>query len=114
MSGSAFLERIRLGFYHRKSSHVLPPGPGAKAQGTGYQFPNEIVSDLSHDHPGAIGLANSGPHTNGSQWYITLGDRSYLDGNLTVFGEVAKRMDVVIPPFTRLVVEIEILADRGI
>ena len=42
-----------------------------------------------------LGMANSGPHTNTSQFYVTLGDRSYLDGNYTVFGQVYAGLDVV-------------------
>ena len=61
---------------------------------TGYQIPNEI-SDLSHNKAGMIGMANAGPHTNTCEYYITLGDRSYLDGNYTLFGEVVDGMDVV-------------------
>src|SRR5262249_45197821 len=61
----------------------------------GYTFPNEIDSSLSHGRAGMLGMANGGPHTNSSQFYITLGDRSYLDGNYTVFGHVIKGMDVV-------------------
>lgn len=61
---------------------------------TGYMIPNEI-SDLSHNKAGMIGMANAGPHTNTCEYYITLGDRSYLDGNYTLFGEVLDGMDVV-------------------
>jgi cyclophilin family peptidyl-prolyl cis-trans isomerase len=61
---------------------------------TGYMIPNEI-SDLSHNKAGMIGMANAGPHTNTCEYYITLGDRSYLDGNYTLFGEVVDGMDVV-------------------
>jgi cyclophilin family peptidyl-prolyl cis-trans isomerase len=61
---------------------------------TGYEIPNEIT-DLSHNKAGMIGMANSGPHTNTCQYYITLADRSYLDGNYTLFGEVMGGMDVV-------------------
>jgi peptidylprolyl isomerase len=61
----------------------------------GYTFPNEIVPNLGHGRAGMLGMANSGPHTNSSQFYITLGDRSYLDGNYTVFGHVVSGMDVV-------------------
>jgi len=67
--------------------HVIQcgmPGDG-KAEGPGYQFPNEIEPSLNHDKAGMVGMASAGPHTNGSQWYITLGDRSYLNGNYTVF-----------------------------
>lgn len=61
----------------------------------GYMFPNEIYPGLSHNRAGILGMANGGPHTNGSQFYITLGDRAYLDGDYTVFGEVIEGMDVV-------------------
>jgi cyclophilin family peptidyl-prolyl cis-trans isomerase len=60
----------------------------------GYEIPNEI-SDLSHNKAGMIGMANSGPNTNTCEYYITLADRSYLDGNYTLFGEVVDGMDVV-------------------
>ena len=66
----------------------------ADVNSTGYEIPNEI-SDLSHNKAGMIGMANSGPHTNTCEYYITLGDRSYLDGNYTLFGEVVDGMDVV-------------------
>jgi cyclophilin family peptidyl-prolyl cis-trans isomerase len=61
---------------------------------TGYEIPNEIT-DLSHNKAGMIGMANSGPNTNTCEYYITLADRSYLDGNYTLFGEVVDGMDVV-------------------
>jgi cyclophilin family peptidyl-prolyl cis-trans isomerase len=64
--------------------------------GPGYEFPNEIVvPDLNHGRAGMVNMANGGPHTNGSQWCITLGDRSYLDGDYTVFGHVVEGMDVI-------------------
>jgi peptidylprolyl isomerase len=78
--------------------HVVQCGMGAdgKAEDPGYGFPNEIVlPGLDHGRAGMVGMANGGPHTNGSQWYITLGDRSYLDGDYTVFGSVVAGMDAV-------------------
>lgn len=77
--------------------HVIQGGsPDIKGRaGTGYAYPNEIYDGLSHGEPGVLGIANAGPHTNGSQFYITLGDRSYLDGNYSIFGYVVKGMDVV-------------------
>jgi cyclophilin family peptidyl-prolyl cis-trans isomerase len=64
--------------------------------GPGYEFPNEIVlPDLNHGRAGMVNMANGGPHTNASQWCITLGDRSYLDGDYSVFGHVVEGMDVV-------------------
>jgi cyclophilin family peptidyl-prolyl cis-trans isomerase len=85
--------------WHRVvAGHVIQcgMGGGGKAEGPGYEFPNEIVlPDLNHGRAGMVGMANGGPHTNGSQWYITLGDRSYLDGDYTVFGSVFAGLDVV-------------------
>jgi cyclophilin family peptidyl-prolyl cis-trans isomerase len=78
--------------------HVIQCGiaVGGKAEDPGYEFPNEIVlPDLNHGRAGMVNMANGGPHTNGSQWCITLGDRSYLDGDYTVFGSVVEGMDVV-------------------
>ena len=76
--------------------HVIQGGSPANAQGRlGYSYPNEIYSGLSHEKAGVLGIANAGPHTNGSQFYITLGDRSYLDGNYNLFGRVVEGMDVV-------------------
>lgn len=83
-------------FHRVVPGHVIQAGiPASEARGPGYRYPNEIDRAMSHDHAGAVGIANSGPHTNGSQFYITLGDRSYLDGNYTLFGEVVEGMDVV-------------------
>jgi carboxypeptidase Q len=78
--------------------HVIQAGmPVSKdtLEGPGYEFPNEIYDRLNHGKAGMLGMANAGPHTNGSQFYITLGDRSYLDGNYTLFGSVVEGMDVV-------------------
>jgi cyclophilin family peptidyl-prolyl cis-trans isomerase len=89
--------------WHRVvKGHVIQGGSPAidkapekeEVSATGYVIPNEI-SGLSHNKAGMLGMANSGPHTNTCQYYITLGDRSYLDGNYTLFGEVVDGMDVV-------------------
>ncbi len=83
-------------FHRVVSGHVIQAGiPLAGAASVGYTIPNEIVPGLSHGRPGVLGMANSGPHTNTTQFYITLGDRSYLDGNYTVFGQVYSGLDVV-------------------
>lgn len=84
-------------FHRVVPGHVIQAGT-PNTDGTaqlGYMFPNEIHPGLSHTRAGVLGMANGGPHTNGSQFYITLGDRSYLDGDYTVFGEVIAGMDVV-------------------
>jgi cyclophilin family peptidyl-prolyl cis-trans isomerase len=78
--------------------HVIQCGiaAGGKAEDPGYEFPNEIVlPELNHGRAGMVNMANGGPHTNASQWCITLGDRSYLDGDYTVFGHVVEGMDAV-------------------
>lgn len=84
--------------YHRVvPGHVIQTGipQSDRARGPGYVVPNEIHARLSHNHAGALNMANSGPNTNASQFCITLGDRSYLDGDFTVFGEVVEGMDAV-------------------
>jgi len=84
--------------WHRVvAGHVIQGGAAAseRARAPGYTFPNEIHSRLSHNHAGALNMANGGPHTNSSQFCVTLGDRSYLDGDYTVFGEVLEGMNVV-------------------
>jgi cyclophilin family peptidyl-prolyl cis-trans isomerase len=85
-------------FHRVVPGHVLQTGIPAngKTQGPGYQFPNEIrLPELNHDRAGMLNMANSGPHTNGSQWCIMLGNRSYLNGDYTVFGHVVQGLDVV-------------------
>lgn len=87
--------------------HVIQTGvpQSDRAKGPGYMFPNEIHAKLSHNHAGALNMANSGPNTNASQFCITLGDRSYLDGDYTVFGEVVQGLDVVMKIVQRDAVE---------
>jgi cyclophilin family peptidyl-prolyl cis-trans isomerase len=68
--------------------------------GPGYYVPDEIDADLTHAVPGMVAMANAGPGTAGSQWYITLSDVSQLDGSYTIFGKVIQGFDVVeaLPP----------------
>ncbi len=63
--------------------------------GPGYTFPDEIVDDLRFDRPGLLAMANAGPDTNGSQFFITHVATPFLNGKHTIFGEVVEGQDVV-------------------
>ena len=70
-----------------------PTGTGAG--GPGYKFQDEIVPGLVFDGPGKVAMANAGPGTNGSQFFITVSATDWLNGNHTIFGEVTENLSVV-------------------
>jgi len=68
---------------------------GSGMGGPGYRFKTEVHAELKHDRAGTVAMANSGPNTNGSQFYITHTPTPHLDGGYNVFGYVIEGMDVV-------------------
>ena len=118
---ASFVNLARRGYYNGLSFHRVIPDfmiqggcpHGTGTGGPGYKFGDEIVAGLKHDRPGILSMANAGPGTNGSQFFITHGATPWLDGKHTVFGAVVDAVDQTVVDKVRGDDTIESITIRG-
>ena len=103
ITSANFLNLASRGYYDGITFHRVIPNfmiqggdpTGTGSGGPGYQFEDEFIASLKHDKPGVLSMANAGPATNGSQFFITHGPQPHLDGKHTVFGHVTEGQEIV-------------------
>ncbi|MFT5635650.1 MAG: peptidyl-prolyl cis-trans isomerase B (cyclophilin B) [Cognaticolwellia sp.] len=110
MHATSTIYLTKLGFYddlvfHRVIYKFMAQGGDPLGNGSGnpgYKYAGEFEGSLSHDKPGLLSMANSGPNTDGSQFFLTFAATPWLDGKHTIFGEVVEGLETTLPAIESL------------